>query len=63
MRYHVYYVVNCSPKIKSFKTELAMKRFANKVGYSTETDSYVEFTFKGEFLYKEDYYKTGTGSK
>lgn len=61
MKYHVYYVVDCSPKIKSFKTELAMKRFANKIGYDTRNLAYIEFTFKGEFLYKEEYYTIGNG--
>lgn len=55
MKYHVRYIEDCSPKLKSFKTKTELNKFLasfiNKHGsLDDKGDNWVEFSFKGEFI-------------
>jgi hypothetical protein len=57
MKYHVYYVEGCSPKLKSFTTKKAMNKFIKE--YEKSDDDWIDFTFKGEILWTEEHYELG----
>ena len=56
-RYHVHYVTNCSPKVKSFKTKKALDRFIKKFDVNNNEGKWINFSFKGKFLWVDEYFE------
>jgi len=55
MKYHVHYVEDVTPKIISFKLKKDMNLFIKN--YIEDDGNFIEFAFKGEFLFKDKCYE------
>jgi hypothetical protein len=50
MKYFVFYVKGCEPKVKSFSTLGKARTFAEKYDKRSNEDNWVEHIIKGEFV-------------
>lgn len=63
MKYYLYYVENCSPQLKKFKTKKARDVFIKTLNCDNE-DTFLEFSFSSDDLkLHADYYKKMKGLK
>lgn len=56
MKYFVFYVKGCEPKVKSFPTLGRARVFAEKYDDSSNEDNWIEHIIKGEFV---EFYENG----
>lgn len=59
MKYHLHYVENCSPKLKSFETRVQLDKFIKKIEAKEveNEDTYVDFAIIGKLDLFDNYYK------
>lgn len=56
-KYYIYYVINCTPKLRAFKSKRALDNFISKFATNAEDGNWIDFTFKGQLLTKDEYYE------
>jgi hypothetical protein len=56
MKYFVFYVKECSPRVKSFESLNKARVFAEKLDRKKNDDNWVETIIKGEFV---DFFENG----
>ena len=55
-KYHLLYVKNSVPKLKSFETKEQMDRFIKRFKPNSNFGDWLDLTFKGDILDKSDVY-------
>lgn len=60
-KYYLHYVQNCIPKLKHFKSLLALNRFVQ--GLKVNDDNFTDFVIQGEIVSCDGHYKRALQGK